>query len=336
MTPKEIVCEQINHRETEPVPYTLVFEPEVESRLDSHFGDSSWKDRLTQYIEYTERIAYPLTSESLPRVADAFGTIWKRDELPAVVLEPALQSPSFRDYTFPGPEEILDRDAMDRVKRLAMKSDKFVAANIGLCLWHTWYLRGFEQTMMDLIAEEDFYTELLDNMTRLTIDVFEACADIQADAIMIGDDWGGQRGVLMGPDRWRKFFKPRYARIFDAIHRQGKIAILHCCGSVAEIMPDIVDIGLDVLESVQPEAAGMNPYELKRRWGDKITFWGGLGSQSTIPFGTSEEVRREIDKLRREMSKGGGYILAPAKPIRPETPLDNAVAVYEAFVEGNS
>ena len=99
-------------------------------------------------------------------------------------------------------------------------------------------------------------------------------------------------------------------------------------------MPDIVEIGLDVLESVQPEAAGMNPYELKRRWGDKITFWGGLGSQSTIPFGTPQEIRGEIRKLRREMSSGGGYILAPAKPIRPETPLENAIAVYEAFLEG--
>ena len=334
MTPKQIVYEQINHRETEIVPYTLVFEPAVESRLDQHFGDNSWKGDLTQFVEHTERIAYPSSSESLPRVEDAFGTIWKRDELPPVVLEPALRSPSLKDYKFPEPEKILDRGAIDRVKRLSLESDKFVAANVGLCLWHTWYLRGFEQTMMDLIAEEDFYTDLLDNMTRLTIDVFEACADIQADAIMIGDDWGGQRGVLIGPDRWRKFFKPRYAKIFDAIHKQGKFAILHCCGSVADIMPDIVEIGLDVLESVQPEAAGMNPYELKRRWGDKITFWGGLGSQSTIPFGTPQEIRGEIRKLRREMSSGGGYILAPAKPIRPETPLENAIAVYEAFLEG--
>ena len=88
---------------------------------------------------------------------------------------------------------------------------------------------------------------------------------------------------------------------------------------------------LDVLESVQPEPAGMNPYELKRQWGEKITFWGGLGSQSTIPFGTPEEIKAEVSKLRREMGRGGGYILAPAKALQPGTPIENAVAVFEAF-----
>jgi uroporphyrinogen decarboxylase len=89
----------------------------------------------------------------------------------------------------------------------------------------------------------------------------------------------------------------------------------------------------NVLESVQPEAAGMNPYELKKRWGDEIVFWDGLGSQSAIPFGTPDQVRSEVRRLRREMARGGGYILAPAKPLQPETPAANAVAVVEAFTE---
>jgi uroporphyrinogen decarboxylase len=98
-------------------------------------------------------------------------------------------------------------------------------------------------------------------------------------------------------------------------------------------MPDIIEIGLDVLESVQPEARGMNPYELKKKWGDQITFWGCLGSQSTIPFGTSEQIHAEVRRLRREMGHGGGYILAPAKALQPGTPKANAVAVVEAFTE---
>ena len=108
----------------------------------------------------------------------------------------------------------------------------------------------------------------------------------------------------------------------------------HSCGSVAAIMPDIIEIGVDVLESVQPEAAGMNPYELKQKWGDKITFWGCLGSQSTIPFGTPESIRAEIRSLRNVMGQNGGYILSPAKPLMSETPTENAVAIVEAFAEG--
>jgi uroporphyrinogen decarboxylase len=185
---------------------------------------------------------------------------------------------------------------------------------------------------MDCIAEEDFYEDLLERFTTLTLAIVANCADLPADAIMMGDDWGNQRGIMIGPERWRKLFKPRYARIFKAIHDQGKLAIMHCCGSAADIMGDIVEIGLDVLESVQPEAAGMNPYALKKAWGDKIAFWGGLGSQSMIPFATPEALRQEIRRLRREMSKSGGYILAPAKPLRPETPTETAVAIVEEFL----
>jgi uroporphyrinogen decarboxylase len=107
----------------------------------------------------------------------------------------------------------------------------------------------------------------------------------------------------------------------------------HCCGSIADIMPDVIEIGLDVYESVQPEARNNDPYELKRRYGDQIAFWGGLGSQSTIPFGTPGQIGAEVTRLCREMGRGGGYILAPAKALQPETPTENAAAVVEAFLQ---
>ncbi|MBT3292157.1 MAG: uroporphyrinogen decarboxylase, partial [Victivallales bacterium] len=156
---------------------------------------------------------------------------------------------------------------------------------------------------------------------------------LPVDALMFGDDWGDQRGVILGPERWRKFIKPCWARVYQAVHDAGKIVMSHSCGSVAEIIPDLIEIGLDVLESVQPEAAGMNPYTLKKQWGDKITFWGCLGSQSTIAFGSPAEIQSEVQRLCREMGKGGGYILAPAKSLQPETPTENAVALIEAFTE---
>jgi uroporphyrinogen decarboxylase len=98
-------------------------------------------------------------------------------------------------------------------------------------------------------------------------------------------------------------------------------------------MPDIIEIGLDILESVQPEAKGNNPYELKSKYGDKIVFWGGLGSQSLIPFGTPEEISREVKKMCTEVGKNGGYILSCAKALQPETPIENAVALLDAFTD---
>jgi uroporphyrinogen decarboxylase len=109
--------------------------------------------------------------------------------------------------------------------------------------------------------------------------------------------------------------------------------LTHCCGSIEEILPDLIEIGLDVYQSVQPEAANSNPYDLKRKYGDRMTFWGGLGSQSTIPFGTPEGIRAEVARLCREMGRGGGYILSGSKHLQPETPTENAAAVVEAFLE---
>ena len=334
MTPREIICEQIRHHETDPVPYTLPYSDDVGARLDEHYGNDEWRKKIKVYFAGVGNVgeAEPEKLDDTHN-RDLFGTIWRTDNIPAVVEKAPLSEPSFQGYDFPGADKFVDPACIsDAVKFVNDSRDVFTFAGAP-CLWSSWYLRGFETTMMDIVAEEDFYIELLDRMTLLALDVVNSLADLPADAIMMGDDWGGQRGVLIGPDRWRKFYKPRYAQIFDAIRAQGKFSIMHCCGSVFDIMDDIVDVGLDVLESVQPEAAGMNPYELKKRWGDKIAFWGGLGTQHTIPFSTPSEIRAEIRKLHGEMSKGGGYILAPAKPLRPEVPTENAVAVVEEFLQ---
>ena len=334
MTPREIVLEQIKHHPTNPVPYSLGFEASVAERLTEHYGGDSWKERLVPYIVKCcgiDRRKQEPVDEGKAR--DPFGSVWRTDRRPFHLEEPGLPSPSFDGYDFPAVDAFVDPDMkQNALKSLKELSGSFTTIGVGWGLWETcWGIRGFSNALMDCAAEPDFFAELLDRLTDLYLEQLELCAEIPADAFMFGDVWGDQRGVMIGPERWREFFKPRYARIYAAAHAQGKIVISHCCGSVADIMADLIDIGLDVLESVQPEAAGMNPYELKKQWGDKITFWGCLGSQSTIPFGSPEEIRAEVGRLRREMGEGGGYILAPAKPLQPGTPTENAVAVVEAL-----
>lgn len=334
MTPREIVLEQIQHRPTNPVPYTLGFEGDVAERLTQHYGGDSWRERLVPYVArccgIDRRKQEPIDEG---RTRDVFGSVWRTDRRPFHLEEPGLPSPSFDGYDFPAAEAFMDPDMKQKAfKRLREQSESFTIIGVGWGLWEScWGIRGFENALMDCVAEPDFFTELLDRLTELYLAQLEACADIPADAFFFGDDWGDQRGVMIGPERWRRYLKPRYARIYEAVHAQGKIVTSHCCGSVVDIMPDMIEIGLDCLESVQPEARGMDPYELKKKWGDKITFWGCLGSQSTIPFGSPEEIRAEVQRLRRGMGEGGGYILAPAKALQPETPTRNAVAVVEAF-----
>ena len=148
---------------------------------------------------------------------------------------------------------------------------------------------------------------------------------------MFSDDWGDQRGVILGPARWRRYIKPYQAKLYEKVHRAGKFTLSHCCGNIRDILPDVIEIGLDVLQSVQPEA--MDPYVLKREYGKDITFWGGLGSQRLVPFGTPDEIREEVKRLCDAMGRDGGYILGPAKSMQPETPTENAAAVVESFLQ---
>jgi uroporphyrinogen decarboxylase len=334
MTPREAIISQIEHRETAPVPFTLGMDGEFGEEMSRRTGSDSWREKLTPYIKSGGGIP-TMAKEPIDDVLerDLFGSTWRMDKRPFHLETPGLKKPSFDGYTFPSADMFAVPDLKEKVEKAKSEyPDSFITIGMGWGLWESsWGIRGFENAMMDCIAEPDFYGELLDRLTDLFLSHVAQCENVDADAVMFGDDWGDQRGVLMGPERWRQFFKPRYAKIYDAVHKQGKTAISHCCGSVVDIMPDIIEIGLDVLESVQPEARGMNPYELKRNFGNNITFWGCLGSQSTIQFGTPDQIRAEIKKLCAEMGRGGGFIIAPAKGFQPGTPLENAVAVFESF-----
>lgn len=338
MKPRDLVLAQLRHEETDPIPYVLDWREDVWDRLDAHYGGTAWREGLNPYIANCGAVAHlPRVPLDEHRYRDAFGTIWDSSRGRGVVVEPGLRSRSFDGYQFPAIEDARSLPMWtSAASRVAETTEAFTLVAPGLSLFDAYYIRGFEQSLEDIAADEGWYAELLDRTTDLVLAMIAEGADIPADAAMMGDDWGDQRGVLVGPERWRRLFKPRYAHIFDAIHAQGKLAIMHCCGSVADIMGDIVEIGLDCLESCQPEAAGMDPYRLKELWGDRITFWGCLGSQSLIPFGTPGAIRAEVAKLRRCMGKGGGYILACAKPLDTDTPTANAVAVVEAFTESGT
>jgi len=343
MTPREIILNQVQHRETEIVPYTLTFEGDIEERLNAYFGNLTWQRRLKKYISQIEIVH---TMKKIPTHRsgyhrDPYGSIWRMDQLPFHLEQPALAVPSFAGYQWPAPEMFFaSAEEIEKIRAdLQRQSEEyFLIAWIGWGLFETsWGIRGFENVLTDVIAEPHFYEDLLDRITEQFLAYIDYTCDAlpELDAIIFGDDWGDQRGVIIGPDRWRALFKHRYAKIYEAVHARGKFVFSHCCGSIAEIFPDLIEIKLDLLESVQPEAVGMNPYELKRMWGDRIALWGCLGSQSTIPFGTPDSIRDEVRSLRQHLGKGGGFILAPAKALQPGTPIQNAVAVVEAFAEAN-
>jgi uroporphyrinogen decarboxylase len=145
----------------------------------------------------------------------------------------------------------------------------------------------------------------------------------------LGDDFAGQRGILISPEMWRRFFKSAYAKLFEQAKKHGLYIWFHCCGTFRQVMPDLIDMGLDVWETVQLHLPGNDPAELKREYGQHITFAGGINTQSTLPFGTPEDVRAEVRERIRVLGQGGGYICGPDHTVRPEVPVENVAALFD-------
>lgn len=344
MNPKERVIAQIEHRETDFVPYTLSFEDEFDKtsengvlkRVNAYYGNDSWQSKLDSHIVQVSTTY--LTMEREPGAAtsvDKYGTEWRLDRRPWHILKPALEKPDLSTYRFPDIDTLFDGGWKEKaLQEINANIDHFLVTGLSFGLFErTWAMRGFENALVDSVTNVDFYQELIDGIFQQQMSILDKVLSLPLDGIMFGDDWGHQGGIIIGAERWRRYFKPYVARLYQKVREAGRYTLNHICGSVVEILPDLIEIGLDVYESVQPEAKNNSPYHLKKLYGKDITFWGGLGSQSTIPFGSPSEIRAEVGKLCREMGRAGGYILAPAKSLQPETPTENAVAVIEAFAE---
>jgi len=341
MTAREIIKKRLNHEGTDITPYTIDIEPELNVRLTEYYKDPDWKAKKLREFTcgYMGVDTQLLKKIDDPYMEDAYGAIWRMDKRPWHLEKPPLSEPSLEGYAFPGPEvftkQIHDNKA-EVIKKYEANNEQYRLVYMGWGIFEsTWRIRGFEDTLADMVADEDFYNELTALITNNYVEMVRACEDIPADAYLFGDDWGDQRGVIFGPERWRKLIKPCWEKIIAEVHKQGKKAICHSCGSIAEIYEDLIKIGLDCHESVQPEAVGMAPEIIKEKYGSRISFWGCLGSQGILHKGTPDEIKREINRLADLFKKDGGFVLAPAKPLVYDMDINRAVAVIEALSELN-
>jgi len=197
-----------------------------------------------------------------------------------------------------------------------------------------WWLRGFEAFTVDMYRRPEFAELLLDKILKLYLDFYGEYLDIVGPYIQImdyNDDIGMQTGPLLSPTMFKKYLKPRYSRIFKLIHRKTKAKIFqHTCGSVHQLIPDLIEIGLDVLNPIQPLAAEMDITGLKRDFGDKLCFHGGIDIQRLLPNGSAAEVKAEVKRVARIGGKGGGLILAGAHNIQADVPPENVIAMFDA------
>ncbi len=222
--------------------------------------------------------------------------------------------------------------AADPAKELH-QAGRYVFGLFGSTSEHLFGIRGMENALMDLCLEEDNVRRLLDPLQDYALKLIRQWSKIGVDALLFLDDWGTQRQLMISPATWRKFFKAGYKAFFEEAHRLGMDCFLHSCGNVTEIIEDLIKVGLDVLDPVQPSA--MDIEELGRRFGGRIAFCGTIDVQQLLPYASPREIReairRSLDILARPY--GNSMIIAPTNTITPDVPFENLRAMFEACHE---
>jgi uroporphyrinogen decarboxylase len=348
VTRREVVRAALEHRRPPWVPWSFGFTREARERLAAHLlpagspaGDPAAGPAGDPGEALNEAVGNHLLNlgaeigffeEAGPdRVRDVFGVVWDRsvDKDIGVVQGLVLPRPSLRGYSFPDPRD--PRFFADIPGKLARHGDRFRVFQLGFSLWErAWTLRGMENLMMDFYDHPRFVRELLESIADWDLAQVREALRCDLDAVYLGDDWGAQHGLQMGPRLWREFLHPVLRRLYGAIREEGKLVMIHSCGDVDELFEDLLGIGLSCFNPFQPEV--MDVHALLERYRGRLAFHGGLSTQALLPYGSPEEVRRESLRLLAAGS-GGGYIFAPAHDVEGDVPLENMLAFIQAARE---
>ncbi len=243
---------------------------------------------------------------------------------------------------FPWPEarpEVRAAGLAERASRLYEETDyALVGAPIsGGIFEFGQHLRGMSQFLVDLMEDKPFANRLLDRVTEVHARLWEVFLDAvgpYVEMVQLADDFGTQRSLMISPRLFREMFKPRYAELIRSIKaRTAAKVFLHCDGAITPLIPDFIEMGIDVLNPLQPTASGMEPERIKAAFGDRLVFHGAIDNQQLLPHGTPEEVRAAVRRAVSALAPGGGYILAAAHLIEPDIPPANVLAMYDAARE---
>ena len=256
------------------------------------------------------------------------------------MIDPPLAEATIDDletYPWPDPEDPgRYRGLAEKAKHLHQTTDyALVASAIGNGIFEqAQALRGFQKFFEDLLINQEFASRLIDRILNVQIAVFDRYLSIvgpYVEMVETSDDYGMQTGPLISPSLYREMLQPAHKRLNQFIKERTDAKIyLHSCGSIVDVLDDLLDAGVDVINPVQPRAKGMDSVQLKSRFGDRVVFHGGVDVQQVLPYGTVEEVREEVRQRITAFAAGGGYICAPAHNIQDDVPPENVIAMFES------
>jgi uroporphyrinogen decarboxylase len=346
MRPRERVEMALNHEVPDRCPMQISFTPEFADRLrrdmelqgqavhNPHGGGNTYEleralgeDMLLTSVGW----ANSYYMEDKPYV-DEWGIGWTvhpyktpfgTGHYTEIVSHPLAEDAAISRYQPPDPgRPELYADA-ERVIRDFRSEYWIVGVTVTTIFETAWALRGLEQMLVDMVVNPDLAEQLLDIPYQYHLTAAKKLVAMGVDMIWTGDDVGSQHEMLISPRMWRRYLKPRMAEFIaelKGINPNVKVAY-HSDGDISRILPELIEIGLDVLNPIQP--ASMDPAEVKKKYGDRLSFWGTIDEQHTLPFGSPADVAREVVDRLRTVGQGGGLILAPTHHVQLDTPMEN-------------
>ncbi len=333
MTNKEWIRRVVEHDADVPVPYNLSLSPVPRQRLEEFYAT----DDVQRYLDLPIRMTgmktvkplYASPEEFGQTLTDEFGVVWTTNAIDrGVPVGPCLKGPVLDGYTFPDPQAEYRFEHLDAFCR--QNAQNYTILWIGDLWERATFMCGMQQLLLYTATEPDFVDLLLERIADYILRTMDVLfRRFEFDAVALSDDYGTQKSLLISPTAWRRFVKGHLAEIFTKAQAASKATMLHSCGNVRAIVPDLIQLGLDILHPIQPEA--MDILSLKREFGRHLTFCGGLGTQDLLISATPAEVRHEVHRLKQTMGRGGGYILEPGITLQADVPLENILAMIEAM-----
>lgn len=333
MNRKERVINSLNHKNSDIMPYYMDLTIDEYEKMLKYCGNDDFYTKSGLHMTgacYTGNIK-PVTERN-EFFIDDFNVVWNRtgvDKDIGVIDTPNIPDFDIADYKVPTLDKKLFRSQIENA--IAKSEDKFVFSGIGFTLFErAWSICSMENVLMAMAVEKEFLHELLEKIYEYNSTVLDIVLEFDVDCVHFGDDWGQQKGLIMGPDYWREFIKPYMKKLYAKAKSAGKFVSQHSCGDIIEIFPDLIDMGLDCYQTFQPEIYDIEA--VKREYGNDLTFWGGISTQRLLPYATPEKVKSETVRIMNIMGKNGGYIAAPTHSVPCDVPPENLVAMLDVFM----
>jgi uroporphyrinogen decarboxylase len=360
MNPRDRLLTTLAHKEPDRVPLTGKFWLDTRLKLRKHYGVKTDEDLFekmsidrgaiavqpltprgwkptSEYAKFCDAIGYEVHSQHA--IYEEWGIKRKLGSKGKSVLRQFyFTSHPWKDFRKPSQIEKLELPNIDEPGRFDMaiqtikeeKDIRVIWGSLGHVLWtRGWELRGMLRFMKDLHTDSRMTETILDKLVDYNCYVANRLLDLGCDGISVTEDWGNNYSMFISPDLWRKYFKLRYKKLFDTAKRRGKLVFFHSDGNITPIVDDLVEIGIDVLNPVQPEC--MNQFKIKQRYGDKITIDTGVSNQRTLPFGTPDDVRHEALNALRYLAPDGGFVYGTSHYALYDVPIENIITLYETL-----